>query len=187
MDIQTLKDFQIKKPLTNNSDRPKARPLAARLNDSSSPSRIPAFREPAAKRSPLPTDSIRLVKARMLPSPPAATVHLVVSPNSAKNARVLAPINESTATPNRQPLRVATKTPNLNKTPNNSVEKSEKKSLIKRLLASATPTKRTAPRVLRQSVDDRNITRTPFTDANTLLEVLMEILAKRRVQCTKKA
>jgi len=123
----------------------------------------------------------------MLPSPPAATVHTVVSPNSAKNARVLAPINESNATPNRQPLRVATKAPNLNKTPNNSVEKSEKKSLIKRLLASATPTKRTAPRVLRQSVDDRNITRTPFTDPQTLLEVLMEILAKRRVQCTKKA
>ncbi|XP_054156982.1 maternal embryonic leucine zipper kinase-like [Oppia nitens] len=98
----------------------------------------------------------------------------------------------------KNPLTMA----NNNNTPNRSTnsptngysntsglaEKScEKKTLLKRFLESATPTKSRKPRILKLSDDQPNVTRTKFTDPKLLTRQISEILKVRGVSFTHKS
>ncbi|CAG2118774.1 unnamed protein product, partial [Medioppia subpectinata] len=181
-EFETLKGFQVKKPSPNGAHKPKPSPLAVSRNDgNNTPTRIPAVRRVAYKPTAKANDSIRMVRARL---------QSVDGVSPAKTARVLAPINDTYCTPDRRQKSFVAKTPNLNQTTGQSstAPKTEKKSLLKRLLESATPTKRVSPRVVRLSgADSKNITRTEFTDPQQLIAQLVEVLAKRNVLCTHKS
>jgi hypothetical protein len=73
------------------------------------------------------------------------------------------------------------------KTPVNAkIECTPKKSLLKRILETATPAKSQTPRMMTTSTNSKNITLTTFTDPQQCIEQLIKTLTAKGIQCKQK-
>lgn len=82
------------------------------------------------------------------------------------------------------PLASTPQTPvNAGKKPANSKESTSKKSLLKRIMASATPAKSKLPRKLYITTHSNNITMTSFEEPQECIDRLIEILTSKGVNC----
>lgn len=104
-----------------------------------------------------------------------------------KKPRLFRSLNDSNECQNKSPLR------NLNlksyspKTPINAkIECTPKKSLLKRILETATPAKSQTPRMMTTSTNSKNITLTTFTDPQQCIEQLIKTLTAKGIQCKQK-
>jgi hypothetical protein len=142
-----------------------------------SPSKIPVLLT-ADKSTPKAKDTKKLVETD-------SSMNSPVIPT--KKPRLFRSLNDSNECQNKSPLR------NLNlknyspKTPVNAkIECTPKKSLLKRILETATPAKSQTPRMMTTSTNSKNITLTTFTDPQQCIEQLIKTLTAKGIQCKQK-
>jgi hypothetical protein len=176
-ECEAIKEHQIKKsPLNEYQVKEiKASDSVQKENEFSHilHSKIPVL-QTYAKSTPKPKDSIKLAKAK--------------SPNTTPNKKthVLCGLKASplwTERNNNSPFSASfsSKSPAIEKT-----DLTPKKSLLKRLLETATPSKSQTPRTITASTDPKNITLTKFIDPQQCIDKLVETLKARGIQCKQK-
>ena len=169
VDCETLKDFQVKK------SSPDKKAVLSRDGEykENSPSRIPVLKTPP-KSAPNAIDSVKAKYANITPVLYNNIKHKVFKGQNVSNHKKYSPFRKF----------IKSFTP---QTPVDETNDTQKKSLLKRLLETATPSKSQSPRILSASTDPTNITLTNFTDPQKCIDKLMQVLKQRGVQCKQKA
>jgi hypothetical protein len=180
-ECETIKEHQIKKSPLNEyqvKDMKVSDSVQKENNQFSHTlhSKIPVLKT-YAKSTPKPKDSIKLAKAKSPNTTP-------VMPN--KKTHVLCGLNASPLWTERNnnsqfSASFSSKSPAIEKT-----DLTPKKSLLKRLLETATPSKSQTPRTITASTDPKNITLTKFIDPQQCIDKLVETLKARGIQCKQK-
>ena len=150
-----------------------------------SPRMVKAFASPGVKsKIPVPVSSPKprdLIKLRQIQSPKDCP-----SPN--KKARFP---DDTDIGRRSSPLRakqvLSPKTPVNLKTPNAKIDcVTQKKSLFKRFLETATPSRSQNPRTINISSNPQNITQTKFSDPQKCINKLVNSLTFKGIQCKQK-
>lgn len=164
---KAVEKFEIDSPMpliTNSNSQPNTKETQNKENNSQSPSRIPI-----SIKSPLM-------------SPLKSSQNQYQSPLPSKKPRMLSPDSKI---PIKRDLKAELDTPSKEKlmgfhTP--------KRSLLKRILATATPghSQFSQPRILTTSDSTKNLTMTKYTDPQECIDKLIDGLSIKGVECKQK-